>query len=67
MLEVFLNSGTCAGILIDDVSTLKVSFQTMCRAFKLIYWCISREKHKGNSVKTFHWFLNKTQTITGSD
>ena len=67
MIEVFLNFGTCAVIVIDDGSTFKATFHKMCRAPKITYWCISRGNHKVNSVENFHQFLNKTQTITGSD
>ena len=67
MEEVFLNFGACAVIAIYDGITFKVNFQTMYKAVKIAYLCISRGKHKGNSVKTFHLFLNKTQTISGGD
>ena len=65
MVEVFFNFGMCADIVIEDGITFKVNFQKMCRALKIAYWCIERRNHKGNSFKTFHLFLNKTQTITG--
>ena len=67
MEEVFLNFGTCAVIVIDYVSTFKGIFQTICKAPKITYWCISRGNHKGNSVEKNCRFLNKTQKITGGD
>ena len=67
MEEMFVNFGTCAVIVIDDGSTFKGTSQTMRKALKITYWCILRGNHKGNSVETFHHFLNKAQTITGGD
>ena len=63
--EVFLIFLMCAVIVIDYVSTFKNIFQQMCEVLKITYWCISREKNKGNSVKKFHQFQNMTQTTTG--
>ena len=67
MEEVLLNFGMCAVIVIDYDSTFKGTFQKMCDPLKIIYWWISRGNYKGNSVKKFHQFLNKTQNITGGD
>ena len=65
MEEVFLNFRTCS--VIYDGITFRGAFQTMCKALKITYWCISRGNHKGNSVENFHWFLNKNQTISDCD
>ena len=40
MEEVFLNFGTCAVIVIDNVRTFKGTFQKMYRSLKITYWCI---------------------------
>ena len=55
----------CVVKVIGDGSTFIVTLQNICKALKITYWCISRGNHKGNSIKTFRQFLNKTQTITG--
>ena len=67
MEEVLLNFGMCAVIVIDDGSTLKCNSQKIHEALKITDWWISRENHKGNLVKKFYQFLNKTQKITGGD
>ena len=67
MEEVSLNFETCAVIVINSVSNFKGTFQTICKALEITYWCISRVNHKGKNVENFHRFWNKTQTITGSD
>ena len=67
MEEVFWGFGMSAIIVIDNGCTFKGTFQTMYKSLKITYWFISRGNHKGNSVETFHLFLNKTQTITGGD
>ena len=54
MVEVFLNFEMCAVIVINDGSTFKDTFETMCKALKIAYWCISKGDHKGNSVEIFH-------------
>ena len=53
MVEVFFNFGTCSVIVIGNDGTFKGTFQTMYKALKITYWCISRGNHKGNSVENF--------------
>ena len=67
IVEVFLNFGMYAVIVIDGGSNFNSTFKTMCESLKIAYWCISIGEHKGNSFKNIHQFLNKTQTITGGD
>jgi len=57
----------CSVVVVDDGSTFKHVFKLMCEALSIIYWCLSRGNHRGNSVERYHRFLNKTQAIAGND
>ena len=67
MSAVVLTFGMCSVVVIDDVGSFKVVFIAMCEVFHIIYWCLSRGNHKGNSVERYHRFINKTQAIVGND
>ena len=67
MEEVLLIFGICAVVVVDDGRNFKCIFKETCEHLKLTYWCIYGGNHKGNGAKKYHCFLNKTQTITGTD
>ena len=67
MEEVLLTFDMCEVVVVYDGINFKGIFKEMCEHFKLTSWCISQGNHKGNSAKKYHHFLNKTQTITGTD
>ena len=51
MSDVVLTFGMCSVVVIDDGSTFKGVFITMCSKLDLTYWCLSRGYHRGNSVE----------------
>ena len=53
-------------VVIDDGSSFKGMVITMCTNLGFAYWCLSRG-NRGNSVESYHRFLNKTQAIAGND
>ena len=67
MADVVLSFGMCSVVVIDDGSSFKSVFIAMCDCLRIVYWCLSRGNHKGNSVERYHRFLNKTQAIAGND
>ena len=67
MPDVILSFDMCSVVGIDDRSTFKGTYIAMCQALKICYWCLSQGNHKGNSVESYHRFLNKTQVISAND
>ena len=57
----------CSVVVIDDGSTFKGDFISMCTKFKINHWCLARGNHRGNSIERYHRYLNKTQAIAGND
>ncbi len=64
--QVLLTFGMCAVIVVDDGSTFKSEFESMCNILKLHLWPLARGNHKGNSVERYHRYLNKVMTIQGN-
>ena len=67
MEQVILNFGISAIVVVDDGSSFKGAFKTMCEQLKITFWALSRGNHKGLSVERYHRYLNKTQAIVGND
>ena len=67
MWEVVLSFGMVAVIVVDADSKFRGIFEVMCNKLKIIFWLLARGNHKGNSVERYHRFLNKTQTMCGTD
>ena len=51
MEEVLLTFGMFTVVVVDYRSNFKGIFKEICEHFKLTYWCISRDNHKGNSAE----------------
>ena len=67
MSDIVLTFLMCSVVVVDDGSTFKGAFIDTCKALNIHYWCLSRGNHKGNSMKRYHRFLNKPQTIASND
>ena len=67
MSNVILAFGMCLVVMIDNGNLFKSVFVNICTLLDITCWCFSRGSHKGNSVKRYHRFLNKTQAIAGND
>jgi len=67
MEHVVLTFGMCAVIVLDDGSPFKGVFKVMCDILRIKYWVLARSNHKGLSVERFHRFVNKVETIAGTD
>ena len=67
MSDIVMNFGMRSVVVIDNGSTFKCVFISMCKYLKIQYGCLSRGNHRGNSVERYHRLLNKIQTIAGTD
>ena len=67
MEHVVLTFGMCAVVVIDDGSPFKSTFKELCDVLRIKYWVLARSNHKGLIVERFHRFLNKVETIDGTD
>ena len=67
MENVVLTFGMCAVVVIDDGSPFKGVFKELCDILRIQYWVLARKNHKGLSVERFHRFMNKVETIAGTD
>lgn len=67
MEHVVLTFGMCAVVVIDDGSPFKSTFKELCDILRIKYWVLARSNHKGLIVERFHRFLNKIQTIDGTN
>ena len=69
MSDIVMTFGMCAVVVIDNSSTSKCVFILMCKHLKIQYWCLLRgnQRGNGNSVERHQSFLNKTQTLVGTD
>ena len=67
MSEIILSFDMRSVVVIGDGINFKSAFISMCKALKTNFWCLSRGNHRGMSVERYHRFLNKTQTISGSN
>jgi len=67
MEHVVLTFGMCAVIVLDDGCPFKGVFKEMCDILRIKYWVLTRSNHKGLSVERFHRFVNKVETIAGTD
>ena len=67
MKQVILTFGMITAVVVNTDSRFRSTFEAMCKLLKLIFWSLSRRNHKGNSVESYHKFLDKTQTISGQD
>ena len=67
MSNIIFTVGMCSVVVIDDGSSFKSVFMSMCTSLDITYWCLYRGKHKGNSVDRCHQFINKIQATAGND
>ena len=67
MEHVVLTFGMCAVVVIDDGSPFKSTFKELCDILRIRYWVLARANHKGLTVERFHRFVNKVETIAGTD
>lgn len=57
--NIILSFGMCSAVVIDDVSTFKGAFISICIVLDIRQWCLARGNYRGNSVERYHRFLNK--------
>ena len=67
MDNVVLTFGICSVVVVDSDSKFMDVFEEMCSKLNIVFWSLSRGNHKGLSVERYHRFLNKTQTIAGTE
>ena len=67
MADMLLTFGICSVVVIDNVSTFKGAFITICINLKINSWCLARGNHRGNLLDRYHRYLNKTQQIADND
>ena len=67
MEEFVLYFGMVAVVVIDEDRRFRGTFEAMCKLLKIKFCYLAHRYHKLNSVDNYHWFLNKTQVITGQD
>ena len=48
MSDVVLSFGMCSVVVIDDGTTFKSVFISMCEKLNIDFWCLSRGNHRGN-------------------
>ena len=58
--QVVFTFDMVAVVVVDADSEFLHLFEEMCKALGVIFWPLSRGNHKGNDVKRYHRFLNKT-------
>jgi len=67
MQDVLLKVGFCRAVSIDDGSTFKGTFITMCTSLGIHLAPAAKGNHKSVSVERFFRYLNKAVTIATSD
>ena len=65
--EVLLKVGFCGLIVVDDGSTFKGLFQSVCSILNIDIHVAARGNHKAVGVEHFHRFLNKAVAIAAND
>ena len=65
--EVVLSFEMVDVVVVDSDSRFRGEFQEICKTIQITFWPLSCGKHKVNSAKTDHRFLNETQAISGQD
>ena len=65
--EVLLKVGFCGLVVVDDGSTFKGLFKTVCAALSIDFHVAARGNHKAVGVEHFHRFLNKAVAIAAND
>jgi hypothetical protein len=66
--EVLLKIGfLCGLVVVDDGSTFKGLFQSVCTLLGITFHAATRGNHKAVGVEHFHRFLNKAVGITTQD
>ncbi len=65
--EVLLKVGFCGLLVVDDGSTFKGLFQTVCSILNIDIHVAARGNHKAVGVEHFHRFLNKAVAIAAND
>jgi hypothetical protein len=64
--DVLLNVGFCGLAVVDNGSTFKGLFQTVCSTLNIEHHVTARGNHKAVSVKHFLHFLNKAVAIAAN-
>lgn len=67
MSDVVLTFGMCAVVVVDAGSSFRGIFEEMCTLLGITFWILARGNHKGNGAERYHRYLNKVQTIEGSN
>jgi hypothetical protein len=65
--EVLLKVGFCGSVVVDDGSTIKGLFKTVCAALSVDFHVAAHGNHKAVGVEHFHRFLNKAVAIAVND
>ena len=52
MSNVILAFGMGLVVVIDDGSSFKIVFTSMCTSLNITYWCLSRDNHTSNYMET---------------
>jgi hypothetical protein len=65
--EVLLKIGFCGLVVVDDGSTFKGLFQTVCTTLNIDIHVAARRNHKAVGIDHFHRFLNKAVAIAAND
>jgi hypothetical protein len=67
MQEVLLNVGFCGLVVVDDGSTFKGVFKTVCSLLGITLLVAAKSNHKAVGVEKVHHFLNKAVAIAAND
>jgi hypothetical protein len=65
--DVLLKIGFCGVVVVDDGSTFKGLFKTVCLMLGLSFHVAAKDNHKAVGVEHFHWFLNNAVAIAAND
>jgi hypothetical protein len=65
--DVLLKIGFCGVVVVDDGSTFKGLFKTVCLMLGLSFHVAAKGNHKAVGVEHFHRFLNKAVAIAAND
>jgi len=63
MQEVLLKVGFCVTIMVDDGSSFKAEFKSMCEILNIRYHALAKGNHQALSIECFHHYLKKAVTI----
>ena len=64
MEHVLLKFGLYLMVVIDDGNKFRGTFESMCNAFCIRFYIVSKWNHKAVGVERFHKFLNHSQRIS---